>query len=289
MNNNSANGNKSVYFSVDFWLQIFGARSYEEICFLLLIPIGSIGFILNVIALVILRGKDFELPIYEYVRIYTVNSMFICLLTATRFLDKTLGLFTFTNSRGVFMYITHVYIPLINLVYFYQSILDLVLTFDRIVLFTNRFTFFRKLKPKLVCLLILICCIILMLYYWMYLTQKQTLVPLNGTQIFVINHMTTSKLSNYIAINLSNAITDILPLAFEIPLNIWVIFALRNYLKKKKRIILPTRTNGDVKSVDASTAVARVQNLAERKAAQIRKMEMKVTGLILFMSFLAFM
>jgi hypothetical protein len=87
--NNTTESNRTFYYPFSFWLKILGSTRYSEIVNISLIPIGFIGFLLNILAIVVLKARPFELPVFDYLRYYAIKSATVCLLITTLFLSHT--------------------------------------------------------------------------------------------------------------------------------------------------------------------------------------------------------
>jgi hypothetical protein len=127
----------------------YGLEFHQDIIYLSLIPIGVIGFGFNILTFVILRGEQFRLPVIHYLRAHTINSGLMCLIIPTVISGHI-------NNEWSNKYQAHLYIPIINLLIFYQTSLDTVLTLDRTLTFTTKFEKFRKLKPQFVSMVLLV-------------------------------------------------------------------------------------------------------------------------------------
>jgi hypothetical protein len=281
MNTTDANNSiRNVYQTLNYWYNIYGSPLYREIIFMCFIPINITGFIFNVISYIVYRGKDFQMPVYKYIRIYAVNSAFICLILSTRFVNTSRRFLSFSNSEGAIHYYANFYLPILSTLTLFQASLDIILAFDRIVLFSNKYLFFKRLNPRMVCGFCLVLSSILMSYHWMRLTHTKIELYLNGTNIFTMHYLNFSYLSNEYATYVTNFISDVIPLCIEIPLNVIAIKALRNYIAKKETI--------GVGMVSVKESETDKKKLPKKSSAakKTKRMEIKVSILVFFMSFL---
>jgi hypothetical protein len=161
----------------------FNLKFHQYIIYLSLIPTGLIGIGLNILTFVILRGEQFRLPVIHYLRDHTINSCFLCLLITT-------VITCHINNEWSAKYYAHFYIPFINFLVFYQTSLDIVLTFDRALTFTTRFEKFKKLKPTLVSITLLVISIVTCFPSWITFGTKQIEIQLNERKRFFLfnNH-----------------------------------------------------------------------------------------------------
>jgi hypothetical protein len=289
--NNTVKPN-ATYLSLDFWLNAFGSPWVQEIANLTLIPIGFFGFIFNIMALIILNGKQFDIPVYEYIRIYTINSGVICLFTITRFINNTRRFFSWSNTQFANRYFVYFYSPVTNSLFVFGAFMDIILTFDRIVMFSNRFHFFKKFKPKIVSLVVLIASFVSMATIWISYTSTKRIIRLNETYLFTMNYMGASKYKSIYIYVYNGVIMDVIPVIIEICLNISTIISLKTFIKKKKSIRTGMTssliTNLKSKTNDSENKNQKV-NKAKEKKDKSRMMEIKVTILIITMSFLSIM
>jgi hypothetical protein len=226
-----------TYYSFEQLLVIFGSVWTQDVLFISLIPIGFIGFLLNILTLIILNDKSiFELKVFDYLRLFTVNSGTICLLIMTRFVDKSQNIIEFSNSYVAVFYFTKIYYPLINILFFNGTCLDILLSFDRVVSFSNRFQWFKRMNTKIVSLIIVIVSPIAMVDFWLYSEPKTVSVFLNATQTQTFYLDGPMKTSNKISPVVTLVISDLIPICIELSLSITTIFLLKRYINNKKNI-----------------------------------------------------
>jgi hypothetical protein len=241
------------------------------------IPICLVGLILNIVAFTVYRSKEFnELPVWEYLRVYTINSALICLLISTQFLNKSYRSFAFSNSEWTVRYHIHFFLPMIHILTQYQSNLDILLSLDRIVLFTQ-FNLYKRLKPRVVCLFLFIFSFISMTLYWIYYDHKETVIELSQSDHYVIHHLKRSPLFSKCLVNITYIISDVIPLCTEIPLNVATIVLLKSHLKATTSIWVKKvsiKLNGD-------------ELCYKRLLQRVKKMETKITVLVILMSFVS--
>jgi hypothetical protein len=167
----------------------------------------------------------------------------------------------------------------------FESFIDILLSFDRIVLFTDRFKFYKKLKPTLLCLVLFVVSYVLMMHWWLLYRYDQFKIQLSEKEEYLLSFMNRSSLYRQNLVHVTNAISDLLPLCCEIPLNIITIVLLRAYLNKKKKILASTTsTNLNQTNFTISNNNENTDKTAARKT---KRMEVKVTSLVIFMSFIS--
>jgi hypothetical protein len=252
------------------WLKILGLNLKHEIMYLSLLPICLIGLLLNILTLLILRGESFRLPIFSYLRVYAIKSGVICILLSTLFLANTRRFFTFTNSQWTMIYSAQIQIPVAKTLFFYESCLDILLSFDRAVMFSSGFHFYKKIKPNLICLILFVISCIISCPFWIIFTARSDVLKLNETEVYKLYSIDVTKWTSNLLLYIVFSIVDFLPFLAEIPLNIIVIVLLKRYLKRK----LNVRNS-------SSTRLA----VLTQEEIRTKKMELKVTFLVVIMSF----
>jgi hypothetical protein len=269
--NNTANCSIITYHTLDYWYNFYGFAFRREIIYLVFIPLNIVGFTFNIISHVVYKGEDFHIPVYNYFRVYTINSALICLLLTTRFVNTSKRFFSFSNSIGANIYYAEFYLPILNSLTLFQASLDIILAFDRIVLFSNKYLWFKRLNPIKVSRFCLVISFISMLYHWIRLVHVKTDIYLSETSIYTMHYLNLSHFSNVYATYATHFISDVIPLCIEIPLNLVTIKLVRSYIIKKKSVGVLSTTQ------------------PSQRGGRAKVMEFKVTFLVVFMSFLSIM
>jgi hypothetical protein len=244
----------------------FGLEYYQEIIYLNLIPIGFIGIGLNILTIKILKGEQFRLPVIHYLRAHTINNCFLCLLIST-------VIACHIHEKWSLEYYAHIYIPTINLLIFYQTSLDTVLTFDRALVFTTKFETFKHIKPGLVSSVLLVVSVVMSTPVWFTFTNEQDVIQLNETQKILIYSMIIKPNHFFYAVN---SIINTIPFIFEMPLNIVTMILLKNYLKRRIQFRIARPPNHP-------------DGFLLQQENKLRKMEMNVTFLVVILSLLSLM
>jgi hypothetical protein len=246
----------------------FDQEFYQDMIYLILAPIGLIGIGLNILAFIILRGEQFRLPVIHYLRAHTINSCFMCLIIPTVITGRI-------NTESSAKYYAHFYIPFAMILIFYQTSLDTVLTFDRALTFSTHFEKYRHFKPKLVSIILLVISILMSLPTWFTFGTKQTeMIQLNGTTETTVFYFSFMK-PNF-SFYMTNFIFNIIPFTFEMPLNIVTMIFLKNYLKRRVHF-------RNARPADHPDGFLLQQE------NRLRKMEMKVTLLVIILSIFSLM
>jgi hypothetical protein len=279
-NNSEINDNQTL----EYWFNFYGFTLQRTIIYLIFIPLNIIGLVLNIISYLVFKNRDFQLPVHKYIRIYTLNSAFICLLLSTRFINTSRRNFSFSNSEGAIKYYIQFYLPFLNSLTLFQAFIDIILSFDRIVLFSNKYLFFKKMNPMLVSVITLILSFILMGYYWIKMSLTKTEIRLSENKIYTLYRSELSHLSNKYANYATNIISDVLPLCIEIPLNIITIKLAKQFVAKKKISISTVTTSSNIKRHTEHS-----KDKESTQSSRAKRMEIKLTVLVVFMSCLSIM
>jgi hypothetical protein len=220
-----------TFFPLKYWFELFGSAICQQIIYLTLIPVFLIGSGLNIFTIIILRGNQFKLPVFYYLKVYCAKSAIICLLVSTVFLYDTREILAFTNNKWITIYLSNIYIPFVNLLFCYQATLDILLTFDRLTSFSTRFQFYKGLKPRSVCVILFFVSFIVCIPLWFQFSHNAQEIKLNETTTFTFHYTDISKKipsSLYYSINF---IIDATAILTQLPLNIWTMILLKGYMK----------------------------------------------------------
>ena len=185
MNNISNNSNhSSLYLTKHQWFQLYGLTLERDIlCLFINLPISFIGFILNIISYSILCKKAFEkIIIYSYMRMYTLNSIIINLVSIFLFTANINYYFDFSYASPIPSYfLSYVYIPVINICMLFAILIEIVINIERISNFKLRFRSITRQKPKNIGIIFLLVCPIINVQYFFNQEPKFIDLKLNST------------------------------------------------------------------------------------------------------------
>lgn len=78
----------------------------------LMTPLSVLGIVLNLISFFIFKNNRFNsIPLYGYLKIYTINSSVICLINSTYFLISTSTFFSIVYAYEMQFYSCYIYTP----------------------------------------------------------------------------------------------------------------------------------------------------------------------------------
>jgi hypothetical protein len=287
--------NNSEYFTLEHWYTTLGTTFVIEVIYVCLIPIGILGILLNVFALLVLRSDKFTLPFYTYLRVYTINSILICFINGTQFSIGVRRIITSTNSRFSMLYFCYVYAPAVLLLNLYGSSLDVILSMERVSLLSKRMLWFRELKPRKVCLTLAIIFVMIALPYWFFFKPMETVVYLNETTPFQL-HFFNLDYDNIFASFYFQKLpyfSDIPPIFFETTCNFLLIFLIKKYVKRKLELSVVKKSEDTpmIKLLSSSRSDKNANNNAilNNTTTRSRRMEVKLTILVIFLSTLSTM
>jgi hypothetical protein len=287
MNNSGINNTKIItpLTKLDWFRQL---RSIQQQWIdLSLIPIGVIGILLNILALIVLRSNKFTIPFYTYLRAYTIASIFICFVDATQFTAGARSLLEFTNSKLSIGYYCFFFYPFQVLINTFGNMLDIGLSVERVALLSDKLKWFKKINPKVLCLIFLALATLLTLPYFLLLSTSLMKVQIqkdNSTVPFIIHLAKESRIAKlYIKRDFFRVfpfIIEIVPIIIETSFNILSIILIKTYSKNRTKLIIPISSNN-------RGLVSIVNNRSSKGMLQIRvrRMEVKLTILVIFMSF----
>lgn len=238
--------NSSSYLPLSEQLAMFGFYYLVDILVTVIyIPTCFIGSFLSLVCVLVFYSREFKLPMYIYLRLYSIANTLIALVSIYSALTTPIQIISFANSSIANAYVAYVYCPIMNLSYFFATILDIAMLMDRIALFVPR------LKPvfcnhpyKLSGLILLVCLAIDFPYFFFYM-PKSVVLQLNATEFYRLHYV------DYTEFGFSDTgrviqytqwiIRDILPVVLIfISAGVSVGF-LNAHMKKKQKILNPSK------------------------------------------------
>jgi hypothetical protein len=289
------NNKNGEYFTLEHWYTSLGSTFVTEVIYVSLIPIGIIGILLNLFALLVLRSDKFNLPFYTYLRIFTINGIFICLINGTQFTIGVRRIIPSTNTKFSMLYVCYVYVPVIRLLNLYGSTLDVVLSMERVSLLSKRMVWFRKWKPVKVCLTIATICIIFSIPFWFFFKPMEMEVYLNETTPFRLHFFNlgyNNSFMNFYFYKLPY-FTDIPPIFIETICNFLSIYLIKKYVKRKLELATVKKSDDTpmikLLNSNSSDKTGKTTNVNASTTIKSKKMEVKLTILVIFLSILSIM
>ena len=273
---NSTNNSSESYFSKEHWYALFGSTPLLNAIFLYLVtPFAILGVFANILSFYILGSEKLKtIPLYSYLRVYSINSLFICLMESIFFIPNTYGRLSISNSYGSVFYISYFHVGLQNTLVLFGSFMDICISLDRIVVF------YPKVRSKLLNLshykislvLFLISAAICSQYFFIFNPSCMD-VKLNETETLRLFMWKNTEFSLSLAgeiLNYTNYfIRDILIFLVEIVLNVVSVCILKKHLNKKvKSLTFELKSQKDLshagtKSDKASSVLIKPNSLTQ--------------------------
>ena len=286
--NSTNNQNSTVfYMSKDQWLNFFGASFLiDSIKVYLFTPLALLGVILNIISFIVFSLKDFrKQPLYSYLRVFTFNSTLIEALQATVFLVTTYKYFDSSNTYAALFYYSYLYKPILSTAYFYGTILDVLITLERICQLNKKFTIIKKVSPLLLSLVSLIFCIIVNIPFFMINNFSYVDVKTSPSEIFRLFYYTYSNFASTLVGRVLTyvvyGIRDMFTLIAQVALGILLIILVKRYANRRKRLFNLGQSSTPDQSSLTSDKIKSTNNIVIRK--KDAKIDRKVTLMVFFM------
>ena len=216
----------------------------DELILYLITPVSILGFIFNLISLIILLDPEFKGRVYKYLRFYCANSILIELISSF-FVTNARRFSSISNSYYSVVYICYIFINGVDTGYFISAIAQCFIIYDRISIYLPKLKI--KINSYFICLLITIFCIVLNVPFFFIFKPYDLEYELNNQTIIKLYYYDVSPFSRTPLGNILTLITisirDIGTLIVEIFLNIVSVYLLIRYQNRKKSIAAIASSN----------------------------------------------
>ena len=254
-----------------FYLTIGSTLAIDTLYLMVISPMGFIGFILNIISFgVLYKVKIKETKLYEYLKIYSLNSSLICLSFGFLFSSHSPRFFPDFTDYLVKIFKCRIFAYGMISLYFFNNLLDILIILDRVSIFTAKLNRLNSIKPYVLSLILILACFLinLSLYFSIEITSDEIFFASNlntyceqtdfakSTEGFIINAIVI-------------IFRDIITLIIEIICSILVIY----YYKKYENMSLHTlvaRLNQNVNNDNSNSSGSQIRPTIET-IAQNRK------------------
>jgi hypothetical protein len=186
--------------------------------------------------------KEFDMPLYSYLRVYTINSAVMCLFCVTLFTANSFRFFSWTYAYPTQFFNNYIEIPVSNTSYYFGTMLDLIITLDRISFFHKSIKKIFILGPYKLCGVILAFCIVTDFPFYFNYSVNMFTFTVNGTQLV---HAWFGLPSTYSYSEVGKIVTlviesfrDVFLLLAELALSVVSIYCLRKYFKNRLRLLI---------------------------------------------------
>jgi hypothetical protein len=249
------------YLSEDEWLTAFGSTwALDTFNFYPYIVAAWLGLALNSFSLAVFQDAEFNIALYKYLRVYCLNNMLICLIGTGNLFFSVRRMLPWTNSYYPNAYTNYFYIPMLSILNFFGSMIDIYILLDRIGNFNRRVKSWTSKWPVYrVCAITLIACSIFCIPFFLAYCSCSLTVKLNPSTQFTIWFGGVSELSQTLTMTVLLffllAVKEFAVLLVQIALNVVSIVLLKRFLMKKNRLLLSSSfALADVNANQAITA-----------------------------------
>ena len=227
------------YLTKTQWFEIFGSSlTLDSLILFLATPVSLAGIILNSISFYILTNKKFKSKIiYSYLKVYSLNSMLICLILSTHF-NLTYNYFDATNSFVSRAYSSIVFKPIVTILAFFSEFLDILISLERLLDFYPHIKKPTSLKS---CFILMFFVLVLSLPYFFIHYPAFLDVDLSENESFRLYYVGFSEFGQSWIGEVVNHVLffvkDVVLFIAEIVLNIIQVVLFRKNLNRKKQAI----------------------------------------------------
>ena len=168
---NNSTDTTQFYITKKQLFEIVGfSEIIENLNIYLLTSLNILGLILNIVSFFIFKNDRFKsTPIFDYFKVYTLNSAIICLFMSTNFLSATYEHFDFSYKQEMKLYSCYVYSSIFTTTYFYSAVLDIYISLERLFNFKPSLNKLKNVSYKIVCsILFIISLTINFPYFFIY-------------------------------------------------------------------------------------------------------------------------
>jgi hypothetical protein len=255
MKNTSLNSsNEYLYPTLDNVLTAYGSTWALDYIHLYGYTFVSIaGFVLSFFSFKIFLDTEFNIPLYAYLRVYCINNAISSFVSIFSFTYTTYRIFDWSNSWTTQFYYNCIMVPIVNISYLYCSVLNIVITLDRISYFNARMRNFFKLSPYKISLISFVVSFLVDLPYCFIYVPTPAEVKLNQTFTFTIWYSYPSEFAStllgQILLYIIYALRDVGVTFIQIGLNIVSIYLLKKHFSKKIRIKKRSRNSFSMQAI----------------------------------------
>ena len=233
----------SILYEERFYLKIGSTWLTDSINLFLTFPIGLIGLVLNIFSFFVLAKIKIKCTkLYDYLKIYSLNSAFICIISSSTFMSYSPRFFPYYLEYFAMLGRCKITAFLLATPYLFGNILDIIIGLERMSIFNVKIKKIEKfIKPIHVTLvsLTISSLINLPLVFTHYIRSKEEIImganynlnnfALCGQTEFLKNYMT--------AFLLPIIFRDIITLILEIFASLATIYYYKRYDFKGRQVI----------------------------------------------------
>jgi hypothetical protein len=257
LNSSSTIINSNSTYSIIYENLLFhlGSTYFTDVSFLIVPFISLIGIGLNVMAVRILfTNREFDSTrLYDYMKVYLINSIIVCALKLPIFLFARR--FLFCDKIYASFYGCYIYGPLVNGCSMFSSLMDITITLERLSLFNKKFDFIKKYSLIIICVASIASCVLINGPVYLFYRPDVFSVYINETFELKIYYIKTtqfaeSKLGSILLLSLL-IFRDIIVILFLITLNIMSMLTFKRFLARKSSLFNNKRSNQNTNNIIA--------------------------------------
>ena len=243
------------------WFELFGSSwTLDSLILFLATPVSLAGVLLNSLNFYVLSNKKFESKIiFSFLRVYSLNSLLMCLVLSTYF-NITYNYFEITNTFIFRAYSSIVYIPIVTVLAFFSGFLDILISVERLLDF---FPNARKLTSLKSCFILMLVVILITLPYFFIYYPAHLDVNLSQNETFRLYYIGLSEFGQSsigeVVNNVLFFIKDVVAFIVEIVLNISLVVLLRKHVNKKIKVITLTPDSNPVNNHQIPASPSQMQ------------------------------
>jgi hypothetical protein len=225
--------NSNFLIDEKFYLKIGSSWTLDTIYLIIISPLGFFGLFFNLICFWILfHIKIKEVKLYQYLKVYSLCSGFICLILDFAFLTYSSRYFQDFYHPFVKIYRCRIYGYLMICLSFFSNLLDILISLDRITIFSTKINFFRNINPYKLCAVLLLFCLFINSPHVFVLEILNDDVYFNTNVMSFCVQNEIGKSNFGVIINMTViVIRDIITLGSEIIASLLVIYYYKRYYK----------------------------------------------------------
>lgn len=206
--------------------------------------VSVIGVIFNIICLLVLTlGAEFKnVTLYKYLRVYTANSLLICLASILDFAANSPHFIDWKFYKWSQLYYVYCYVIIVLTANLFGSCLDIVISLDRIADLTPRFKVrFLSSNIYLTCLCCLVFTVALTAASYLQYEPRAVMATLENNDTLSVWYPAGSDMLKRPAYKIYVYVLyfarDFIIMIILLVLNVTSLIALRAHLKKKAKLM----------------------------------------------------
>ena len=273
--NSTQNQTVQFYLTKDQWLDFFGSsKTNEQLYMYFLTPLSLMSAALNLINFLVFSQTEFKSTsnLYTYLKIFSLNSLFMSLLQSTVTLFSNYRYIFFTNTYEMTCYYSHFYFPFISINYSFGIIMNILINLERIVQLKENWSSLKKIPPVRLCFILYIFCFALNLPLFFVSQHAEIHLKTSPSTYFFVNFNVytgfASSLAGKIIIYALYVIRNIVLFVIENLTSVVLVVLFKKLLDKKLEML---------------SKLNELENQAQNNLRKFNNVEKKVTLMVLIL------